>query len=168
MERPGQPAKRRSERKAPVENTCRVELESGRWRHFGWAAFCIVAGGLLVWKLGTVGKWVGVVLILASGFSVKNFVTAMLRPPGRIEVEAERVVLARGLCQGEDTFAIGDVKHAFFLRRAIPWTRAGPVLVVEAGERIFAYPRDWFASGPRGDADQRRVAAVLNRRLGRA
>jgi hypothetical protein len=186
----GQNAKRRSERKPPVENSCRVQLESGRWRHFGWGAFCIVAGALLVWKLGTVGKWVGVVLILISGFSVKNFVTTLLRPAGRIEVDAEQVVLPRGLCRGEDTVPIADVKHAFFLRRAIPWTRAGPVLVIEVirsrfteekrgnpyrhpaetedDQRIYAYPRDWFATGPRGDADQKRVAAVLNRRLERA
>jgi len=29
-----------------------------------------------------------------------------------------------------------EVEHAFFLRRAVPWTRAGPVLVIEAGRHF--------------------------------
>ena len=59
--------------------------------------------------------------------------------------------------------SFGDVTHAFFLRRAVPWTQAGPILIVEVGEAIFSYPRDWFAS----ESEQRRILEAINRRLGR-
>ena len=73
--------------------------------------------------------------------------------------EDDYVELPLGLCKGDPSkFVFGDIKHAFFLRRAVPWLRAGPVLIVEAGSQIFSYPRDWFAS----DSDQQRVAMAIN------
>src|SRR5262245_10047922 len=40
-----------------------IELEMSRQRQIGWTVFGIILGSLLVWKLGTVGVWVGIVLI---------------------------------------------------------------------------------------------------------
>src|SRR5262245_48191675 len=40
-----------------------VELEVSRQRSAGWTIFDIVLGALLVWKLGTVGVWVGIALL---------------------------------------------------------------------------------------------------------
>jgi len=42
----------------------------------------------------------------------------------------------------------------------VPWTRAAPVLVVEAGGKPFTFPRDWFLT----EADQRRIVRELHAR----
>jgi hypothetical protein len=102
--------------------------------------------------------------VLVGAFNLKSFAMTLVNGAGRIVVGDDQVVLPRGLCRGEPvTLALDAVRHAYFLRRAVPWTRAGPLLVVETVDRVFTYPRDWFAS----DVDQQQVAATLNRRLGR-
>jgi hypothetical protein len=104
------------------------------------------------------------VFLVIAGFATHNFVRTLLREPGVIKVGRDRLVLPSGLCRGTPKeYPFDEVHHAFFLRRAVPWTRAGPVLVVEAGEAVFTYPRDWFAS----ESDQRRVMEGINRHLGR-
>jgi len=71
------------------------------------------------------------------------------------------VELPRGLCKGEPAaFPLDKVQHAYLLRRAVPWTRAAPVLVIEADGRAFSYPRDWFLT----EADQRRIVRELHAR----
>lgn len=156
-------APRRSPRARP-EAPLEVQLEHSRWRHFGWGVFGLIAGAVLIWQLGTVGKWVGVLLILIGAWAGYHFVRTLTRPPGRILIDLESITLPAGLCRGpEHTFKLDQVHHAFFLRRAVPWTRTGPLLVVEVADSTFTYPRDWFAS----ESDQRRVATVLNRYLGR-
>jgi hypothetical protein len=157
--------KERHGRKAALELPFEVRLEHARWRHFGWALAGLVAGGLLIWKLGIVGKGVGVVLVLAALMATRSFAMTLLNAPGTIRVSDGGVLLPRGLCRGAGVdLPISDVQHVFFLRRAVPWTRTGPVLVVETRSRAFLFPRDWFAS----ESDQRRVATALNRQLGRA
>ena len=42
--------------------------------------------------------------------------------------------------------ALDRVSAAYFLRRSVPWTRAAPVLVIEADDTAYAYPRDWFVN----------------------
>lgn len=157
-------AKAGERRKVRPEAPLEVHLEHSRWRHFGWSVFGLVAGAVLIWKLGLVGKWVGAFLMLVGAWAGYHFARTLTRPPGRILIDLDKVTLPAGLCRGpEHTFDLDQVRHAFFLRRAVPWTRTGPVLVVEVAEHTFAYPRDWFAS----ESDQRRVATVLNRYLGR-
>jgi hypothetical protein len=145
-----------------------VELEHGRWRHGGWALVGLVLGGVVVWKLGMVAKGLGAILIAVGLYHLVRFGSTLRHPAGAIRVGDDGVRLPRGVCTGDELVLAQDqIRHAYFLRRAVPWTQTGPVLVVEIaadhGARALLYPRDWFAS----DADQRRVARALNRRLGR-
>jgi hypothetical protein len=112
-----------------------------------------------------VGKAIGVVLSLASLLAVRAFALTLLHPPGRIRVGQSDVSLPRGVCRTRPLeLPIDRVRYAYFLRRVVPWTRTGPLLIVETETTTLRYPRDWFAS----DSDQQRVAAALNHRLGRA
>ncbi len=140
-----------------------MTLEHGRWRHFGWSAVGGALGVFLVWKLGTVGKGLGVILLLLAVVNLVRFARTLLRPAGSIAVSEESVRLPEGLCGARaHTIEYGGIRHAFFLRRAVPWTRTGPILVIETVRGVFTYPRDWFTS----DSDQRRIAHAIHRRLG--
>ena len=158
----------KSGKRAQAETTVEVALEHGRWRHAAWVAVGVAAGGLLLWKLGAVGKGLGVILIAMALYNLRSFAMTLINVPGTIKIDADNASLPRGLCRGTPvTVPLSLIKHTFFLRRAVPWTRSGPVLVIETEHQVFAYPRDWFAPGQAGDSDQRRVAMMLNRRLGR-
>jgi hypothetical protein len=144
----------------PIE----VTLVHARRSHASWTAFGLVIGVLLLWKLAIIGKILGAVFLVIAAFAARSLIRTLLHPPGTIRVAADQVDLPDGLCRGKQhSFPLAEVHHAFFLRRAVPWTRAGPVLVVEAGDGALTYPRDWFAS----EADQRQVLDAINERLGR-
>ncbi|HTJ44201.1 MAG TPA: hypothetical protein VL463_18985 [Kofleriaceae bacterium] len=135
-----------------------IGLEHTRWRHFGWTVFGIIGGALLILKMGTVAQWIGAGLIVAGLWSAYNFTRTLLFEAGTIVVDGKRVVLPRGVCRGKPVeLDRAAVAHAYLLRRAVPWTRAAPVLVIEAGDRAYLFPRDWFAT----EADQRRVIHAL-------
>lgn len=126
-------------------------------------AFGLVVGALLVWKLGTVGVWVGVMLLVIGAFRAWELVQTFLHPPGTIVVTESEVTLPRGLNMSRPVkVKPGDVSAVYFLRRSVPWNRSAPVLVVEVGGRAMAFPRDWFAS----EADQRHVVHALMKGLG--
>ena len=111
-------------------------------------------------KLGTVGQWVGVVLMILGALRAWQLVQTFLHPPGTIIVDDDEVVLPRGLCMSRPVkVPAKDVTAVYFLRRSVPWNRSAPVLVVELGPRAMAFPRDWFAS----EADQRHVVHALLR-----
>jgi hypothetical protein len=138
-----------------------IGLEHMRYRHLSWMGFGLITGTLLLWKLGTVGKWVGVVLLVVGAVAAYSFVRTLLVPAGTIVIGDDGAALPRGLCKGDpEKLALADVSHAYLLRRAVPWTRAAPVLVIEAKDRAFTYPRDWFIT----EADQRRVVRELHAR----
>lgn len=156
----GQPDKKRASLDEPFE----VTLVHARRTHAGWALIGLVLGILLVWKLAIVGQVLGVICLVVAAFAGKNFVFTLVNAPGTIAVGKDKLELPTGLCRGRaETYDWADVKHTYFLRRAVPWTRAGPVLVVEAGDLAFSYPRDWFAS----ESEQRRVLQAIHRRLER-
>lgn len=141
-----------------------VKLQHARWRHFGWAAVCLAGGVFLLLRLGFVGKLIGAALVAGGGVAAWHFLLTFLHEAGTIRLAEQMLLLPRGLCLGKPAeIPLAEVRHAFFLRRAVPWTRTGPVLVIEAGQRAYTYPRDWFAS----DSDPRRMAAAINRRIGR-
>ncbi len=124
----------------------------------GWATFGVLFGGLLVWKLGTVGVWIGIVLILYGGFRAFQLVQSLVHAPGTITVSEREVTLPRGLSTSNPVkVPPADVTAVYFLRRSVPWNKSSPVLVIELGQRAFPYPRDWFAS----EADQRRILHAL-------
>ncbi len=136
-----------------------VELAHTRGAHLRWT---LIGGGLglaCVLVLGTLGKGLGVILLVLAAWAAFKLVLTYRHPPGTIVIDGDDVALPRGLCQGEPSrHKRGDVTSAYFLRRSVPWTRAAPVLVVEAAGKAYAYPRDWFAS----ESDQRRVLDALS------
>lgn len=139
-----------------------VVLEHGRGRHLGWIGFCGVVGLLFVLKLGSIGQGVGAILLLIALLQTISAVRTLLHKPGTFEVSEDKISVPTGLCKGEHlTLSDTQLEHAFFLRRAVPWSKAGPILVIEAEGKAYTFPRDWFAS----DSDQRRVAMALNHRL---
>lgn len=139
-----------------------VTLVHARNSHLGWALISIVIGVLLVWKLAIVGQVLGVLFLIFAAFAGRRFVMTLVNPPGTIKIETDKVELPLGLCRGRvNELTYDQIQHVFFLRRAVPWTRAGPVLVVETGDAAFTYPRDWFAS----ESEQRRVLQGIHRRL---
>ena len=139
-----------------------IELVHARRSHLGWALVELVLGVLLVWKLAIVGQVVGVVFLALGAWTARSFILTLLHAPGTIKVGADQVALPVGLCRGKTReLPLAEVKHVFFLRRAVPWTRAAPVLVIETADRAYTYPRDWFAS----EADQHMVLRGLHKRI---
>ena len=135
-----------------------VDLAHTRGSHLRWTLIGGVLGVACVIMLGTLGKGLGVVLLVLAAWAAFKLFLTYRHPPGTIVVDGDDVALPRGLCQGEPSrMKRGDVTAAYFLRRSVPWTRAAPVLVVEAGGKAYAYPRDWFTS----ESDQRRVLDAL-------
>ena len=135
-----------------------IELEHARGHHLRWVLIGGVLGALCVLKLGTLGKGVGLVLLALAAWSGIKLLLTFLHPPGTIVVDGDQVSLPRGLNRGAPV-KLGKqaVTSTYFLRRSVPWTRAAPVLVVEADGKAYVYPRDWFAS----EADQRRILDAL-------
>ena len=154
----GSAAKPRSERAAA--STVEIELEVSRQRTAVWAVFGTIIGVLLIWKLGTVGVWCGIALVVIGAFRAFQLVQSFVNPPGTIVVTEYEVILPRGLSMSKPVkVAPKDVTAVYFLRRSVPWNRSAPVLIVELGARAMAFPRDWFAS----EADQRHVIHALLR-----
>ena len=139
-----------------------ITLLHGRGRHLGWVLFGGVGGGTLLLHFGTLGKVIGGLLALIALQQAARAVQTLVRKPGTFRVDGDSVQLPTGLCQGEELkLERAQIDHVFFLRRSVPWTQAGPLLVVEAQGKSYSFPRDWFAS----DSDQRRVETALNRQL---
>lgn len=146
------------------ERRLEITLEHARWRHFAWAALGVGLGLLLIFGVGHTVAWIGLALCAGGVLAAQAFARTLLHPAGVITLSDTEIALPPALCAGVSiTLPLGDVRHAYFLRRALPWTTSGPVLVVETARGVFTFPRDWFAA----DSDQRRIATSLNRRLGR-
>jgi hypothetical protein len=143
----------------PVE----IELEVSRQRWITWAIGGVVGGALLIAKLGTVGVWVGYVLIALGLFRGYQLVMSFVNPPGKFVISDRKVVLPRGVHRTNPLEVDpSKVSAVYFLRRSVPWNRSAPVLVIELGDKAMAFPRDWFAS----EADQRHVVHALLRLRG--
>ena len=150
------PAEDGSRRRNEIE----IELEVSRQRPIGWAIFGTIVGSLLIWKLGTVGVWGGIALVIVGVYRAWQVAQTFLHPPGSIIVTANEVTLPRGICLPRPIkVAPSAVTAVYFLRRSVPWNRSAPVLVVELGPKAMAFPRDWFAS----EADQRHAVHALLR-----
>lgn len=138
----------------------KIELEVSRGISIRWTIMGFVLGGLLIWKLGTVGVWAGFALVAMGAYHAWKLAQTFLHPPGTIVVSDHEVSLPRGVCVPRPVLAKpSDITAAYFLRRSVPWNRAGPVLIIELGPKAMVFPRDWFAS----EADQRRVIHALLR-----
>ena len=136
----------------------KVDFEVYRGAWIGWLVIGSVLGGLMVVKLGTLGQYLGGVLIVLAAWNGFKLALSLLHKPGTIEVSAERVVLPRGLCRGNPlVLSHAEVTSAYFLRNSVPWNRSAPLLIIEANQIAHAFPRDWFSS----EADQRRIISAL-------
>jgi hypothetical protein len=151
------------DRRAPQAETGRlaVGFEILRGRSAGWAVFGLVAGVLLIAKMGTVAQWLGGFLVVIGALAAWTLTRTFVFPAGTIVVDDDGVSLPRGQCtRAIDRRPLREVTAAYFLRRSVPWTRAAPVLVIEAAGRAYAYPRDWFVN----EAEQRQIIhAILGR-----
>ena len=137
-----------------------VDLEMSRQKPIYWTIFGTIFGSLLIWKLGTVGVWVGIGLVLVGLYRAWELIQTFMYPPGTIVVTDREVSLPRGICLPKPVkVRPADVTAVYFLRRSVPWNRSAPVLVIELGPKAMAFPRDWFAS----EADQRHVVHALLR-----
>ena len=155
-DKPG-PFRAEDPKRAPLE-TVEIELEVSRQRWITWTIGGIIGGTLLIWKLGTVGVWVGYVLIALGIYRGYQLAMSYLHPPGKFVISEHKVSLPRGVHRPRPLeLQPADVTAVYFLRRSVPWNRSAPVLVVELGELALAFPRDWFAS----EADQRHVIHAL-------
>ncbi len=135
-----------------------VDLQHARGQHLRWILIGGVVGALCLYALGTLGKLLGVGLVAWGGWNAWLFVRTLRFAPGTLVVAGDEVELPRGLCAGAPArLRRADVTSAYFLRRAVPFTQAAPVLVIEAGGHAYLYPRDWFDS----EADQRRILDEL-------
>ncbi len=140
----------------------RITLLHGRGRHLGWVLFGGIGGGVLLLTFGVIGQVIGAGLVLIALQQAYRLVQTVTREPGTFRVDGEDVAIPTGLCSGTTlTLQRKEIDHVYFLRRAVPWTQAGPLLIVETGGNSYGFPRDWFAS----DSDQRRVEMALNRQL---
>jgi hypothetical protein len=138
--------------------TVEIELEVSRQRWTTWTIGGILGGLLLIWKLGTVGVWVGYVLIALGLFRAFQLAMSFRYPAGKFVISENKVSLPRGVHRATAIeVEPSAVTASYFLRRSVPWNRSAPVLVVELGDKALAYPRDWFAS----EADQRHVIHAL-------
>lgn len=161
--KPGRPGQEAAEKARASVGPTEIELEVSRGRSISWTIFGLILGGLLIWKVGTVGKWGGVALVAMGAFHAWNLIQTFLYPAGTIAISDHEVSLPRGLCMPRPVqVKPQDVTAVYFLRRSVPWNHAAPVLVVELGDKAMAFPRDWFAS----EADQRRIIHAIHPLLG--
>ena len=146
--------------KRKVGGKVAIELEVSRQRVITWTIVGIILGSLLLWKLGTVGQWIGVVLLVVGVYRGYQLLQTFLHKPGTIIVSEREITLPRGLCMPRPLkLQPSEITAVYFLRRSVMWNKAAPVLVVEVGEKAIAFPRYWFAS----EADQRHVVHALLR-----
>ena len=156
----GKPEKAAAEKPRASIGRTEIELEVSRGRSASWTIFGLIFGALLIWKLGTVGVWGGIVLVAMGVYHGWNLLQTFLHPPGTIIVSDREVSLPRGPCMPRPVVAKpSDVTAVYFLRRSVPWNHAAPVLIIELGPKAMTFPRDWFAS----EADQRHILHALLR-----
>ena len=135
-----------------------IDFIHARGQHLRWILIGGIVGALCIRSLGTLGQVAGVALVAWGLWNAWKFAQTFRFPAGTVVVAGDDVELPRGLCRGAPAkLARADVSAVDFLRRAVPWTQAAPVLVVEAKGEAFVYPRDWFDS----ESDQRRIIDEL-------
>ena len=159
-EKSGKPGRAPADKPRASSGRIEIELEMSRSRSISWTILGLTFGALLIWKLGTMGVWGGIVLVAMGVYHAWILAQTFLYPPGTIIVSDREVSLPRGLHMPRPVQAkLQDITAVYFLRRSVPWNHAAPVLVIELGPKAMAFPRDWFAS----EADQRHIVHALMR-----
>jgi hypothetical protein len=141
-----------------------VPLYHARWRHFVWAIVLGGLGALFMVSFSGLGRGAGIVLLALAVWPTIEFARTLAHDAGAIGASTTALALPPRVCAGQRAeVPLAEVKHAYFLRRELPWLTTGPLLVVETRRGTFAYPRDWFAS----EQDQRRLIVTINRWVSR-
>lgn len=158
--------------------SCEVPLLHARWAGLLWGAVALALALLCVRGGGPVGWTLTALFSLLGVRALAGFVATFRHAPGVIVVGDDGLALPTALCSGLTLAVPWDrVRHAYHLHRGFSLTGAGPVLVVEVSgggvgisatagklrDDLFVYPRSWFG----GEDDPRRIAEIVNRRLGR-
>jgi hypothetical protein len=147
-----------------AETSLEIELASSRWKHFAWGVIGIGVGLFVGIHMGSIGWVIGGIVALGGVNAAWAFAKTLMHPPGTIVLRDGELIVPAGVSTGDSNkLTPAEVKNAYVLRRALPWNQSGPILVIETKRGVFELPREWFE----GEGDQRRVAAALNRRLGR-
>src|SRR6185503_7916947 len=124
------PFRQEDPKRSPLE-TVEIELEVSRQRWITWTIGGIIGGALLIWKLGTVGVWVGYVLIALGLYRAYQLAMSYLHPPGKFVISEHKVSLPRGVHRPRPLeLEPSAITATYFLRRSVPWNRSSPVLVV--------------------------------------
>ncbi|RMH40811.1 MAG: hypothetical protein D6689_12645 [Deltaproteobacteria bacterium] len=141
-----------------------MPLVFARLRAFAGGAVGLAIGVLLVWRFGAVGKVIGAAIAAWSAFVVRAGILSLAHPPAAIGIGDGAVELPKTPYRPAPVkVELDDVRHVYLLRRAVPWSQTGPLLVIETAQGDFAYPRDWFDS----ESAQARVAELIHDRIGR-
>ncbi len=141
-----------------------MELAHSRGNILIGIAFRCVLTKLAMDYLGGVGIVLGVYWLFRSAELAYLFVRTLRHPPGKIQVKRNEVILPFRLCVASaSTLKPSDIRNVYVLRRAVPYSAGGSLLVVETAHGTFEYPRAWFAA----DGDPARVQAAF-RQLARA
>lgn len=145
-----------------VPKKLHIVMENNRSQLLGGLAIRLVIAGLCLVKLGTIGQIIGLAVAVSAVFKALRVYRTFVNKPGTFRVSESEIIVPTGLCSGQTLSLEGkQLQHAFFIRNAVPWTQAGPILVIEADDEAYSFPRDWFAS----DSDQLRVARALHQRI---
>jgi hypothetical protein len=158
----GAESKSEDSRAKDGKDQVKIDLELSRQRWIAWTIGGICGGILLILKLGTVGIWVGVVLIALGILRGYFLAMSLIHPAGSIIVTPTQVTLPRAAHRPKPLVVEPSaITAVYFLRRSVPWNRSSPVLIIELGDNAMVYPRDWFAS----ESDQRQVVHALRAHL---
>ena len=148
---------------AEAKETLEIELANLRWKHLFWGAVGIGVGLFVGIHMGSIGWVIGGLVAVGGVKSAWEFVKTLLHPPGTLLVDEDRIVVPVGWSTGVSTAVPArELRHAYVVRRAVPWTQSGPILVIETQRAVFELKREWFEA----DGDQRKIANALNRKLG--
>ena len=142
-----------------------VKLNTSQLRHGISALVGVVLGAFLVIKTNTLGQWTGYGLLAWGAYHAIWWVYATaVGTAGIVVGRAETKLPARASRGPLTTLPTSSLTAAYLLRHASPWNKAAPTLVIEAGDKAFLYPRDWF----HGEADQRRIIDAIAAHTGGA
>ena len=139
-----------------------INLRDNKKGHSLWFIGSVALGFFLILKFNTVAQYLGAEFLAIAAYHLYRLIRSFLHKPGRLFLEDASLTLSNGLSHPkESTFSWDTVKHAFLLKRALPWTASGPVLVIETCDKSFLFPHEWFAS----DNDAKRILVAVHKKL---
>ena len=150
---------------AEAATVVRVELNTSRLRHGVSAIIGIALGVFLAINTNTLGQWTGYGLLAWGVYHGCWWIYTTARGTAALTVEPTQIHLPARAYRGASTsLPTNALTAAYLLRHSSPWHKAAPTLVIEAGDKAFLYPRDWF----HGEADRRRLIDAIAAHTGGA